>query len=285
MATEGEQFSWEVEKAVSSSKQCVFWCSCYLTLCDPLDCSPPESSVHGILPARILKYCSRLTFPPEDLSRSRIEPPSLRSPALVRGFFIPLAPPGVHGFSLAVCQPGKKSVSFPCWTFEFIEGSLFWSPKSNWSFCLLVFYIFFFWSSSLWETLPIRCQVFSFQLLSLLQKGRTTDCKPVKIMFRWQGGAGKKTFRHFLTNAQDNRHWKSSEWLCCYQWLGENHPASLGKAVSSDVTSFHLRNIYFSVTRWYAGLGRACAFFSCVMRIQDSVSQSWVAQGSVSCTW
>ena len=26
-----------------------------LTLCDPMDCSPPDSSVHGILQARILE--------------------------------------------------------------------------------------------------------------------------------------------------------------------------------------------------------------------------------------
>ena len=28
----------------------------YLTLCDPVDCSPPSSSVHGISQARILEY-------------------------------------------------------------------------------------------------------------------------------------------------------------------------------------------------------------------------------------
>ena len=27
-----------------------------LTLCDPLDCSPPDSSVHGIIPARVLEW-------------------------------------------------------------------------------------------------------------------------------------------------------------------------------------------------------------------------------------
>ena len=26
------------------------------TLCDPMDCSPPDSSVHGILQARILEW-------------------------------------------------------------------------------------------------------------------------------------------------------------------------------------------------------------------------------------
>ena len=28
------------------------------TLCDPMDCSPPGSSVHGILQARILEWVS-----------------------------------------------------------------------------------------------------------------------------------------------------------------------------------------------------------------------------------
>ena len=27
-----------------------------ITLCDPIDCSPPDSSVHGILQARILEW-------------------------------------------------------------------------------------------------------------------------------------------------------------------------------------------------------------------------------------
>ena len=58
------------------------WCACLpaqpcLTLCDPLDCSPPSSAVHGILQARILEQAampsSRESSPPG------IEP---RSPAL-----------------------------------------------------------------------------------------------------------------------------------------------------------------------------------------------------------
>ena len=46
----------------------------YLTLCDPIDCSPPHSSVHGILQARILEW---VTIPsPEDLPNPGIEPGS-----------------------------------------------------------------------------------------------------------------------------------------------------------------------------------------------------------------
>ena len=42
-----------------------------LTLCDPMDCSPPDSSVHGILQARILEWVaipfSRGSSQPRDL--------------------------------------------------------------------------------------------------------------------------------------------------------------------------------------------------------------------------
>ena len=47
------------------------------TPCNPMDCSPPDSSVHGILQARILEW---LPFPsPGDLPDPGIEP---RSPTL-----------------------------------------------------------------------------------------------------------------------------------------------------------------------------------------------------------
>ena len=47
-----------------------------LTLCDPMDCSLPASSVHGILQARILAW---VPCPPPDLSHAGTE---LGSPAL-----------------------------------------------------------------------------------------------------------------------------------------------------------------------------------------------------------
>ena len=52
------------------------WCCCRLvaqscrTLCDPMDCSPPGSSVHGISQARMLEWvampCSRASSLPRD---------------------------------------------------------------------------------------------------------------------------------------------------------------------------------------------------------------------------
>ena len=60
-------------------------------LCDPTDCSPPGSSVHGVLQAR-----ERVGGHPllqGDLPDSGTEPASLTSPALAGGFFT-TKPPG-----------------------------------------------------------------------------------------------------------------------------------------------------------------------------------------------
>ena len=63
------------------------------TLCDPTDCSPPGSSVHGILQARILEWTG-LPYPlPEDLPDPGIKPTSPASPIL-QANSLPLAPPG-----------------------------------------------------------------------------------------------------------------------------------------------------------------------------------------------
>ena len=52
------------------------------TLCDPMDCSPPHSSVHGILQARILE-CVAISF-----SRGSSQPRmKFSSPALAGEFF------------------------------------------------------------------------------------------------------------------------------------------------------------------------------------------------------
>ena len=59
-----------------------------LTLCDPMDCSPPGSSVHGILQARILEW-GAIPFSGE-LPNPGIEP---ESPAL-QVESLPSGPPG-----------------------------------------------------------------------------------------------------------------------------------------------------------------------------------------------
>ena len=77
--------SWKWPWGGSSSCLCAFVCVCVcvcvlvaqwcLTLCDPMNCSRPGSSVHGILPAKR----DGLPFPsPGDLSHPGIKPGSPR---------------------------------------------------------------------------------------------------------------------------------------------------------------------------------------------------------------
>ena len=57
------------------------WLQSCPALCKPMDCSPPGSSVHGILQARILEwlvmFSTRGTSPPGDLPNPGIKPSSL----------------------------------------------------------------------------------------------------------------------------------------------------------------------------------------------------------------
>ena len=58
-----------------------------LTPCDPMDCSPPGSSVHGIRQARTLEWPALPCPPPGGLPNPGIEPTSLTSSALAARFF------------------------------------------------------------------------------------------------------------------------------------------------------------------------------------------------------
>ena len=68
----------KIKLGVSCAVLCSVAQSC-LTLFDPMDCSPPGSSVHGILQARILEWVAMPPHPPGDLPNLGIEP---RSPTL-----------------------------------------------------------------------------------------------------------------------------------------------------------------------------------------------------------
>ena len=57
-----------------------------LTLCEPMDYSPPGSTVYGILQARILEWVA-ISSSREDLPNPGIEPAFLMSPAFGGGFF------------------------------------------------------------------------------------------------------------------------------------------------------------------------------------------------------
>ena len=79
-----------------------------LTLSDPMDCSLPSPSVHGIFQARVLEwgaiafseYCRRLLFPsPGDLPDPGIEP---GSPAL-QADSLPAELPGKRLYVTVAC--------------------------------------------------------------------------------------------------------------------------------------------------------------------------------------
>ena len=67
---------------------------CAVLSLDPMDCSLPGSSVHGIFQARILEWIA--LFSSRDLPDLGIKPLSLASPALAGGFFNTV-PPGEPG--------------------------------------------------------------------------------------------------------------------------------------------------------------------------------------------
>ena len=81
-----------------------------LTLGDPMDCSLPDSSVHGDFPGKNTRVgCHFLS--PRDLPIPGIEPTLLESPALADGFFTTNTTWGDRGFSeiwarliLRVCE-------------------------------------------------------------------------------------------------------------------------------------------------------------------------------------
>ena len=90
----------------------VFVCVCectqsFPTLCDPRDCSPPRSSVHGSLQARILEWAA-VSFP-GDLPHPGMEPASPASLALVGEFF--KVAPGCTGTKH--CRGGRDSRGKP----------------------------------------------------------------------------------------------------------------------------------------------------------------------------
>ena len=77
----------ESEKRLDMKMKVLVTQSC-LTLCDPMDCSPPGSSVHGILQARILEW---VAFP---FSRGSSQPRDETQVSCIAGGFFTAEPPG-----------------------------------------------------------------------------------------------------------------------------------------------------------------------------------------------
>ena len=82
----------DYKSLAAKARMCVLVAQSCPTLCDPMDCSPPGSSVHGILQPRILYWRELPCPPPGDLPDLGIEPgsPDLQTDSL------PSEPPGKH---------------------------------------------------------------------------------------------------------------------------------------------------------------------------------------------
>ena len=91
----------------------------YPTLCDPMDCSPPGASLHGVLQARMLEWVampsSRGSSPPRDRTHIAC------APCIAGGFFMP-EPPGKCNWCL---RPPSEYLYFYVW----ICFSSFWSCR------------------------------------------------------------------------------------------------------------------------------------------------------------
>ena len=77
----------------------------YLALCDPTDCSPPNSSVEGILQASILEWLP--CPPPGDLPDPGMEPKPLTSPVLAGRIFTTACHLG-SPFCFLLCMRAKS---------------------------------------------------------------------------------------------------------------------------------------------------------------------------------
>ena len=82
-----------LKKKIGQGEQRMNECGPVLTLCDPVDCSPPASSVHGILQP---EYWSGLPFP---------SPGDLPNPVIKR------RSPELQAYSLSSEPPEKPSIS------------------------------------------------------------------------------------------------------------------------------------------------------------------------------
>ena len=139
-----------------------------------MDYSPPDSSVHGILQARILE---RLPCPPpRDLPDPEIEPTSLMSPALASGFFTTSttweAPLPAH--------PPLPSPT-PCLAYAILNSKAFSGLSIS------CFQYFHYWSNTVMSNLvhsDFTAIVGNFRLL-LLSKAAGVDAQ---VKGKWLSG-------------------------------------------------------------------------------------------------
>ena len=80
-----------------------------LTLCDPLDCSPPGSSVHGILQGKILEWVAILFSRRSSQPRDQTQSPVLQAASL------PSEPPGKPHVGMEISQKKTRASLVTQW--------------------------------------------------------------------------------------------------------------------------------------------------------------------------
>ena len=98
---------------------CIKVLQSYSTLYNPVDCSPPGSSVHVILQARILKWAA-MPSPPGDLPTQGSNPHLL---CLLhwQASSLPLAPPGKTHYPFTYLKRGKHESMVCLYRVTFVE--------------------------------------------------------------------------------------------------------------------------------------------------------------------
>ena len=142
-----------------------------------MDCSPPGSSVHGILQAG---YWSGLPRPPPgDLLDPGIKPTSLMSPALAGGF----VPPGKPSFYTSGAQLGISGELYLLpWGSETLVMSHL-KARRNFSLILVVFRSKFesIFSRPLTDSVTLTIMLFIFSTPWFLH----LDFRTSKIIYSW----------------------------------------------------------------------------------------------------
>ena len=115
--------AWKYPFLLLVSRSCVCMCaqSC-LTLCDPMDCSPPGCSVHGISQARILEWIAISYF--RGSSQKGLNLHLFASPALAGRFFTTWATGEASGSPTHLLRHSAKSSlnNHICKTCKYLDG-------------------------------------------------------------------------------------------------------------------------------------------------------------------
>ena len=159
----------------------VLCCAKSLQLCDPMDCSPLGSSVHGILQARILEWVAMPSS--GELPDLGIEPASFISPTLAgRLFTVSIWEAAIprESFILTLTYD-CPSMSFNC---PSLEPERCLVPKTYLFYCIL--------NPVCWHLLPTLISQFSLSFVA------SSVCS-----FSWVCPLSRKTYHAFLIMKQE----------------------------------------------------------------------------------